>query len=456
MQENQNNEFEKELTEEREEAVAEISSETNVASEEIRPATEAAPIQKPFAERVFTPMEKGGTYVPPQSSYYPPLQRGPEFNPVTEAKPPKSNNVGLKVFLGIVAAVMVICICFTGGYIAGKQMKLPEENESAPIGVTVKPSGGETLTATEVYEKVAKSVVGIVVYDEEGEKGYASGVVFGSEGYIITNDHIYDSVPNARFLIITNDGKEYDAEYVAGDTRSDIAVLKADTNELIPAEFCDSNQIVVGEDAMAIGYPAGAYQKAVFTIGTISATGVRVSGSRTSYSTKMIQTDSAINPGSSGGALVNAYGQVVGITSSKIAGDVYDSIGYAIPTNVAVNNANKLIEFGYVKGRAMLGVSYVENSVVDVKINPYTRAGLVVKAITEGGPLSNSGIRLEDIIVAVNDSPINRSETILDIIDTLSAGDKIMLEVFRPSTGNSYYITITLGEDKGSSSYVKD
>ncbi|MBR5452188.1 MAG: serine protease [Clostridia bacterium] len=371
------------------------------------------------------------------------------YTPVVTPKEPRKVNKGLRVFLCLVAVVMSVCILLTVGYIAGRNQTVSPKND-APVGVVSKPEGS-TLTAAEIYNNVSQSVVGIVIYNASGEKGTASGVVF-KDGYIITNDHIYTDVPNAKFLIVDAKGKEYDAYYVAGDTRTDIAVLRTDA-KLTLATFCDSNEVVVGEDAIAIGYPAGAYEKPIFTMGTISSNSRRVTGT-TSYSTKMIQTDSAINPGSSGGALVNAYGQVIGITSSKIAGTYYDSIGYAIPSNSAVDIANKLIEHGYVKGRAILGISYTENTVVVEKLDPNKKAGLVIEAITEGGPMENKGVIIGEIITEVNGTRVTRGEIILDVIENLKSGDNITITVYNPDTKQSRNITATLGEDKGSSSYV--
>lgn len=371
------------------------------------------------------------------------------YTPQTTPKEPRKANKGLRVFVGVAAVVMAICIALTVGYVAGRNLKLPTKAD-VPVGVVSKPQG-PTLTAAETYENVSKSVVGIVIYNNSGEKGTASGVVF-KDGYIITNDHIYADVPNAKFLIVDSEGKEYDAFYVAGDTRSDLAVLRTDA-KLPAATFGNSSEVIVGEDAMAIGCPAGAYEKPIFTMGTISSSGRRVTG-KTSYSTKMIQTDSAINPGSSGGALVNAWGQVIGITSSKIAGTYYDSIGYAIPSNSAVDIANKLIEHGYVKGRAVLGISYTENTVVGEKIDPNKKAGLVIGAITEGGPMENTGVIIGEIITEVNGTRVTRGEIILDVIESLKAGDSIALTVYNPNTKQSRSVTAILGEDKGSSSYV--
>ena len=371
------------------------------------------------------------------------------YTPVTEPQPPRKANKGLRVFVAVAAVVMAICIALTGGYIAGRNFRIPT-NSDAPVGVVSKPQG-KTLTASEIYETASKWVVGIVVYNASGAQGTASGVVF-KDGYILTNDHIYADVANAKFIIVDIDGNEYDAYYVGGDARTDIAVLRTDA-KLPVATFCDSNEIFVGEDAIAIGYPAGAYEKPIFTKGTISSKSRRIT-SKTSYSTKMIQTDSAINPGSSGGALVNAWGQVIGITSSKTAGTYYDSIGYAVPSNSAVDIANKLIEYGYVKGRAVIGISYTENTAVNEKLNPDEKAGLVIGSITEGGPMEQTGVIIGEIITEVNGVRIKKADVVLDAVENLTAGESINFTVYNPSTKQSRSVTVILGEDKGSSSYV--
>lgn len=418
MNENQNNEMIPE----------EVKAEQN-AAKETPEVTETAP--QPQSE----PMPEPKTVA---------------FAPDTAAKPPKSTNSGIKVFVSLVALVAVICICLTVGYVAGRSYILPDNNDSTPVGVVSRPTDENAMSATEIYEQVSKSVVGIYVYNQEGPQSTASGVVF-KNGYIITNDHIYADIPNPCFIIIDSEGNEYNAYYVAGDTRSDVAVLRTEA-ELPAAEFGNSNEVLVGEDAMAIGYTAGPYEDSVFTFGTISSKTRRVTGANTSYSTKMIQTDSAINPGSSGGALVNVYGQVIGITSIKTAGSYYDSMGYAIPSNTVVDIANKLIEYGYVKGRAVMGVSYTENTTVDYLVSG-KRVGIVIQSITAGGPLAGKNLSVGDVIVAINDVAVTQGNDVLDIIECLEAGDQIILTVYTTSN-QTKTVTVTLGEDKGGSSYV--
>ena len=218
---------------------------------------------------------------------------------------------GNKIFALILAAILIMTACFSAGYFYGI-------NKTPNVSVALDERPTENaLNTSEVYNKVNPSVVGIIIYNTEGESSMASGVVYSKDGYIVTNDHIYSGIQNAKFKIYTSDGKELDATYVAGDTRSDLAVLKTKDSILTPAVFGNSDECIVGEGAVAIGRPAGATNKSNISKGVICGLNVRVTSASTSYSEKFIQTDTAINPGSSGGALCNMYGQVIGIMLMK-------------------------------------------------------------------------------------------------------------------------------------------
>lgn len=414
-------------------------------TEPITELTEA-PTEAPLFEAEPVPTAEPTAPEVPTFSYHP-----EDYAPVT-APVTKTPHTGMKVFLGIAAVTLAVCILLTAGFLAGKELNLSGTNK-APAGVTTKPVGEKTLTDAEVYEAVHKSIVGILVYNADGSYSTATGVVFNDQGYVISNDHIYSGAVGAKFILVSWDGKEHEAHYVAGDTRSDLSVLKTEDTDLVPATFGDSNTVVVGESALAIGCTAGAYEDPILTVGIISSASRRVTSSTTSYSTKFIQTDSAINPGSSGGALVNAYGQVVGITSSKIAATGYDGTGFAIPSNVAVANANLLIEKGYVAGRAKLGITYTENDLVITKLNPNKVRGLEIQSIAKESPLSGIGVAVGDVIVGINDTPVTQGDTVLDVIESKKAGDSIVLSIYSANKKTTGVYTVTLIEDEGGSSY---
>ncbi|MBO5912263.1 MAG: trypsin-like peptidase domain-containing protein, partial [Clostridia bacterium] len=303
-----------------------------------------------------------------------------------------------------------------------------------------------------VFNAVDPSVVLITVYTEKGIAGYASGVIYTDDGYIVTNDHIYTKVPSAKFLITTNDGIEYDAAFVAGDTRSDLAVLKVEAVGLKKALFGNSEQVLIGEEVIAIGYASGVSGKSILTSGTISSNNIRFS-STSDYSVKMIQTDTAINPGNSGGALVNMYGQVIGIPSVKMTGTQYDNVSYAIPSNTVVKIVDSLIEHGHVVGRGRLGIHYTEVNSITAKLNNVP-TGLMIQEITVESDLYGKGIAVKDIITHINDVEITESGIALDIIESTEPGKVMTFTVYSMADGSTKTYYASLIEDQGNSSYT--
>ena len=369
-----------------------------------------------------------------------------EFKP-PKPTPSKENKRGIRIFALLVVLAFLLTGVATLGYFAGKNSVFSSGNNS--LNLASKPQNSEQLSAEKVYEMLNKSVVGIAVYDSEGIKGHASGVIYSEDGYIITNDHIYDSVSNAKFMIYTYDGNVYDARYVAGDTRSDLAVLKIDSSGFYPATFGNSDELKFGEQVVAIGRPNDATASSSITGGYVSFLNRRVSNS-TSYASKLIQTDSAINPGSSGGALVNMYGQVVGITSSKLVGNEYEGVGYAIPTTTVKYVVEELIKNGTVTTRAKLGVSYTEIDSVTSKIN-----GTDIAEVTEESSLYGK-IEKGDIITEVNDEKILKGETVLDIIEAAKPGDKIKLKIYQAQANTYKTVEAELVRAESTSSYKSD
>lgn len=377
-----------------------------------------------------------------------------QFIELTPPKPAPSreNKKGIRIFALLVAFAFLLTAVATFGYYAGKNSIFFSGNNS--LNLASKPNNSEQLSAEKVYEMLNKSVVGIAVYDSEGIKGHASGVIYSEDGYIITNDHIYEGITNAKFVVYTHDSNIYDARFVAGDTRSDLAVLKIDSSGFYPATFGNSDELKFGEEVVAIGRPNDATASSSITGGYISFLNRRVSNS-TSYASRLIQTDSAINPGSSGGALVNMFGQVVGITSSKLVGDEYEGVGYAIPTTTVKYVIEELIQNGTVTSRAKLGVSYTEIDAVTAKINSTNITGLLIAEVTEESSLYGK-IEVGDIITEVNDEKILKGDMVLDIIEAAKPGDKIKLKVYQSKNGTYKTIEAELVRAESTSSYKSD
>lgn len=359
---------------------------------------------------------------------------------------------GIRTFIILLVSLIVICMVAAAGYFAGKNSVGNPSNSS--LDLQSKPQNTEKFSAEEVYEVANKSVVGIVVYNGEGIQGYASGVVYSEDGYIITNDHIYDDVAGARFKVYAYDGNIYDAAFIAGDTRSDLAVLKVDSEGFFPATFGNSDELNYGEEVVAIGRPNDATSSSSITGGYVSFLNRRVSNS-TSYTSRLIQTDSAINPGSSGGALVNMFGQVVGITSSKLVGEGYEGIGYAIPSTTVKYVIQELIKNGSVTTRAKLGITYQEIDPVTASINNSEIIGLQVAEVSQESSVYGK-IEVGDIITAVDSQNILKSDVILDKIEILKPGDKITLTVYQAKSGNYKTVEAELLLAESESSYISD
>ncbi len=377
------------------------------------------------------------------------------FEPI-EYKEIKKEPVGsgVKIFAFVMAVIILMTASCAVGYVVGSNRRLVGGSIFAETTLELKdkPDADDALTTAQVYDTVNKSVVGITVYNSAGEGSVATGVVYTEDGYIITNDHIYSSVVGAKFKIKTYDGKYYDAVFVAGDTRSDLAVLKVDATGFYPATFGNSEQIVVGESVVAIGRPTGIDENSL-TRGVVSLKQRRVSVN-TSYSMRVIQTDTPINPGNSGGALVNMYGQVVGITSSKLGGEEYEGIGFAIPSTVTKAVIESLIQYGNVNNRCRLGISYKEIDVIAKEINNYDVTGVAVAEVNADSDLYGK-VAVGDIITAVNGIEITSDDIILDAIEMSKPGDILEFTVYK-TNGSTELVKAKLLADVGSSSYQSE
>ncbi len=362
---------------------------------------------------------------------------------------------GLKIFCIVFAAMILLTGSVLAGFIIGKK----QSNSISPsdlysdvkLDLAAKPENTDPYTPAQIYEKLNKSIVGIRVYNENGKMSDASGVVYTEDGYIVTNDHIYSSIGAPKFKVYMYDGNEYNAKYVAGDAVSDLAVLKIiDGEDFEPAVFGNSNELFCGENVVALGRPSSAPDATTITSGIISMTSRRVSNN-TNYSARLIQTDSAINPGSSGGALVNMYGQVVGITSSKLAGTQYDAICFAIPTTTMERVVTQLISKGKVNDRAKLGITYTEINSVSAEILDSKAIGIYVATVSQDSELYGK-VAEGDIITKINGADITADDIVLDVIEECKAGDSVTVTVYH-TDGNTAEYTVKLGANIGESSY---
>ena len=381
----------------------------------------------------------------------------------SEPRPQKVKNKGLKVFALLLAAILVIALSVSAGYFAAVYSGAASGNGAVvnvpKLELENRPDSDKEIfdTFSEAFSNVNESVVSIMVYSPNGSSasGSASGVIYSKDGYIVTNDHIYESVPKAKFMVRLYNGKEYKASFVAGDTRSDLAVIKIDekVSGLKPARFGNSDDVLVGEQVITVGYPSSYGDSATLTHGIISAVDRRVTSTTTSYASSFLQTDAVINPGNSGGALANMYGQVIGITSSKLAGDAYDAVSYAIPTVTMKRVVSSLIKDGCVSDRAKLGITYTEVNTLAAEANKLP-VGILIGSISSDSDLSGKGFNEGDVITEVNGVAITSSEVLLKAIENSKAGDKLELTIYKTESKRTKTVEVKLLADKGSSSYT--
>lgn len=312
--------------------------------------------------------------------------------------------------------------------------------ELAP-GVTLEltPLPEEPLSFQEIYQKVIPSIVSIQCYSRTSSSE-GTGVIMTSDGYIITNHHIIDNCSYADVML--SDGTYYEARLVGSDAESDLAVLKIDADSLTPAEFGISDALQVGEDVVAIGNPLGSELFGTMTEGIVSAINrdVNVDG----YTMTLIQTTAALNPGNSGGALLNTCGQVVGITNMKMMSDynTIEGLGFAIPTVSAKEVADVLLAFGKITGRPTIG--FVCFTVPADYIDVYGHAGVCIQTVTVGGPADSAGVRPGDIVIAANGQVIATLEELTAVRDAAGVGGTLDLTIWRD--GEILRLSLTLVE----------
>lgn len=315
------------------------------------------------------------------------------------------------------------------------------------------------LNSVQVAEKASPSVVGVMTYVNGQLSGEGSGVAMSVDGsgkytYIITCAHVI-SEKGVTYGVLTAEKKNYEAELVAYDVRTDIGVLKVEATDIPLAEFGDSKSLRVGETIYAIGNPGGSEFFGSFTDGIISAIDRSISGT---YTMTCIQHNAAINPGNSGGALVNSAGQVIGINSSKIAATDYEGMGFAVPMSIVKPVVDSLIQYKYVPNRPKLGIEYASVSAYQlysmvVAIKGLPSGSLVIAGISSDSSLANTDAQVGDLIIAVNGKPMDSSDVLLDLINTGAVGDTLTLTLCRVENRTykttTFDVTITLVEDKG-------
>ncbi len=305
---------------------------------------------------------------------------------------------------------------------------------------------------------VRPSIVEIYTYEDSSQKvlqGTGSGIIISDDGYIVTNEHVLSA--DGYHTVKTYDEKIYDAKIIGRDSKTDIAVVKINATSLSPATLGDSDEVVVGEEVMAIGNPAGLFGSV--TNGIVSAVNRKIKGKTTAYEMDCIQTNADISPGNSGGALINMYAQVIGITSSKYASTTLEGLGFAISINEAKPIIEELINNGYISGRFKIGITFVgisddeTRTAAEEEIGhslPDDFEGLYITDLNEECDVAKSGLKKGDFIYEVEGKSVNNYDSLYSIIKNFSAGDTVHAKcanVSKDGKVTKYDISFKLMED---------
>lgn len=377
------------------------------------------------------------------------------------------SNIFIPFISGVVGATLVIGVAFGVPNIRKSLVTYNPSNSTNYNTSDISNTGVVDFVSLKDYSdtavfaasKVLPSIVGIKVeYTVTSNfmrgmsqlaQAEGSGIIISNDGYILTNNHIINSSDSSVYYEVSkatkvyvylyNDETPYEATIVGTDEETDLAVIKIEKADLIPAELGDSNSVKIGEFAMAIGNPLG--MQSSVTSGIVSAVNRNVtSEDGTTYN--LIQTDAAINSGNSGGALINAEGKVIGINTLKLSGSGIEGMGFAIPINDTIDIYKQLIEKGKVL-RPYIGIGGVELDEVSAKHYDLP-TGIYIKEINSNSPASSSDLKTGDVITAIDGIEVSTMDELNDIKNKKNIGDEITLDVYRNK--ETKQIKIKLGE----------
>ena len=379
---------------------------------------------------------------------------------VHEEEPPRKKNRGAAKF-----AALGLCCALVGGLVGGGGVLAYNhfaggsttiyQADTPTVAVDLASVDGQTvLTPEEIYAANLGAVVGVNGSVTTNVWGYTvqnavsgSGFVISSNAttsYILTNYHVINDVSD--ITVFFADGTSYDAALVGGEQENDIAVLRVDVGNLQTVTLGDSDALNVGQEVYAIGNPLGELTF-TFTGGYVSAKDRSVTMSDGTVM-NMLQTDTAINSGNSGGPLFNEYGQVVGIVSAKLSSSssseaTVEGLGFAIPINDVRDMVTSIIEHGYVTGKPNVGVLLDD---VDEAAQRYgVPAGAEVLAVLDGSGAARGGLQAGDIITAVDGTEVASVSALQEAVKEYKAGDTVTFSVYRD--GETATVDVTLDEE---------
>ncbi len=308
------------------------------------------------------------------------------------------------------------------------ELDIPQAKLPIDFDLELESAADSQLSLTELYNQCAPSITAITGYVGDNGYSWGTGVVISEDGLILTNAHVIDGCN--RVEVICFDDSTYEAKLVGADSISDLAVLKIDAKGLVAAQFGDSTVLQVGDPVAAIGNPLGETFRTTLTDGIISA--IERDISYNGHSMSLLQTNTAINEGNSGGALFNMYGQVIGITNMKMMSSYssIEGIGFAIPSSVVQQVVDSLVQTGKVQGRPSIGITV--GGIPESAAKEYDLPdGLYVSAVNEESDAYKKGIRPGDVVLEVNGIAVTSTSEVNAIKEKLQVGDTMEFLIWR-------------------------
>lgn len=375
-------------------------------------------------------------------------------------QPPKKEKKHNKVLLRVLAGVGAVALGFGGGIggavvasragLTGNQVVVQEvQRDTSTDASNTGSTDGTSMTMQQIAAVASPSVVAITTEQMSSsqtwfggyyvQSGAGSGIIISQDGYILTCAHVVSGATSVKVQLNGSD-QSYDATVVGVDSTSDIAVLKIDATGLTPAVIGDSDKLAVGETTVAVGNPLGTLSNTV-TQGIVSALNRQVTVEDNDMT--LIQTDTSISPGNSGGGLFNANGELIGVVNAKSSYSEAEGIGFAIPINTAMEIGQQLIESGSV-ARPALGVKIVD--VTDAQTAQQlgvSTMGVYVVEVTKGSGAEAGGVQAGDRVLAVDDTAVSDTSALKNYLKDKSIGDTVALQVERD--GKVLTLNVSLG-----------
>lgn len=314
-------------------------------------------------------------------------------------------------------------------------------NQSAVAGLTVLAQGAATaqpMAAEQTIIRVAQQASPTVVLVEH-ERGSGSGVVIRRDGVILTNEHVVRGTRTVR--VTFGDGRQVEGQVLGRDPSVDVAVVRVPVDNAPVAPLGDSDRLLVGQTAVAIGNPLG-FERTL-TAGVVSAVNRAIPGSQLD---QLIQTDAAIGPGNSGGPLLDSQGRVIGINTAVIRAQGAEGLGFAIPINLARQIAEQVLTTGRIR-RAYLGVQPQDiTEPLAQQLGLPVRQGIIIVQVIDGSAAARAGLRRLDVITRMNDTEITRSGDLRRVLREVGAGGTVRIQVLRPPNGERTTVSVRLIE----------